>query len=183
MKGHETDFLTASRVFREVVQDYKARTGRQLPFCLRIVRDHDQRNQYYTTYRTVHLSKRGRINKVIAEHELGHAIRYNCDGSENHFRSDWVKYRYDRTHSCDSRRPSEEAAFNEGWAFFWADECYHNTDRDLRRAGDVADALRSLQSRCNTNFGGMVRVLCENPRKIHTYRDFDRFHQRLYGCS
>jgi len=106
------------------------------------------------------------------------------DGNLAHFLYDVARFVYTRNHHCGSRT-NNGYAFNEGWAEFWAGECYGtygSSVTDYRYEGNVAKALRALKSKCGTSDRNMVEVLRRNRNKIHSYIEYQRAHKSLYNC-
>jgi len=173
--------------FREAMIDFKARTGRNTPGGFLRVRTRVtfHGGTAYTLYDAIKLPRKATVTTRLATHELAHVARHVLDGSASHFAADVVKYRYTRRHACDLRT-NRGYAFNEGWAEYWAGECVGRTVKpldDYKVEGNVATALRSLQSRCRTTDGKMVEVLARSPRNVHSFEDFRKRHKDLYGCE
>lgn len=121
-------------------------------------------------------------NNTSNYHEFGHAIRHSYDGSQSHWDWDNIRFIYARTHRCDeSAWGSTEAvrkgfAFNEGWAEFWENQCWCTlASGDLNNMeceGNVAKALCDLSNNLPNKKWDMLKVLKNNPEKIHSYDDF-----------
>lgn len=173
--------------FREAMIEFKARTGRNTPGGFLRVRTRVtfHGGTEYTLYDAIKLPRKSTVTRTMATHELAHVARHVLDGSQSHFARDVLKYGYARRHSCDSRT-NLGYAFNEGWAEYWAGECVGDTVEpldDYKVEGNVATALRSLQSRCSTTDGKMVQVLERSPLNVHSFQDFRKRHKDLYKCE
>ncbi len=118
-----------------------------------------------------------------APHEFGHSIRHAADGDGAHFTNDVTRFRYARTHSAcaaDANAQSGESrdsvrgfGFNEGWAEYWEGAtggCPGTADDAIE--GDIARALRALQTSSSLSRRDMVRVLIDNPGAIHNLDEF-----------
>lgn len=101
-----------------------------------------------------------------------------------HFLKDVVRFKYMQHHSC-GKRTNNGFAFNEGWAEFWAGQCfgtYGTSPTQYNYEGNVAKALRSLKSRCNASYRQMVEVLAQNKKRIHSFTEYRAAFSRLYRC-
>ena len=78
---------------------------------------------FHSSVYILRLSKRKDYVQSSARHEFAHTIRHSYDGNLYHFLGDVARYRYSQTHYC-SKLTNAGFAFNEGWAEYWADECY-----------------------------------------------------------
>ncbi len=124
-------------------------------------------------------------------HEFGHTIRHSLDGDFLHFLYDAVRFWYPRMHSpTDCHDTGLGFAFNEGWAEFWATEwgavppaapCDPPTD--TMQEGNVAAALYGVSQCPAIGRAGMVGVLRANPRRIHSYAEFEAALKRAYQCE
>ncbi|KAI0557610.1 hypothetical protein FGB62_284g00 [Gracilaria domingensis] len=170
--------------FYDAVKDYKKRVGDQLPTRIEVHVDERFEGAPFTDYISVISNKGERWDKEKAQHELAHVIRHYFDGDEEHFIEDRDKYQSEdyKDHHC-GLKTSDQFAFNEGWAMYWAHQCQEQ-DHDDRMdvAGNVAQALRDLQLGCATSDAGMVLVLKENKETIHSYTEFEDKHKRLHSC-
>ena len=103
------------------------------------------------------------------------------DGSFAHFLWDVIRFGYARKHSCHTKT-NLGFAFNEGFAQFWSNDCkrqyYGSSPTDYRYEGNVANALRRLQTSCRLTDRQMINVLKRNRKKIHSFNDF----KRRSGC-
>lgn len=103
------------------------------------------------------------------------------DGDSAHFAQDVQTYGGVESHNCLTET-SNEFAFNEGWAFYWARECMDTpTSGKKNVGGDVAKLLRELQAQHNTSDNDMWLVLQRNPGQIHTYDEFEEAHNTLHS--
>ena len=120
-----------------------------------------------------------RPNYTVPSHEFAHTVRHTFDGNIAHFGLDAARYLYPRVHeSC--KVTNQGFAFNEGWAEYWAREfrtCPPGTN--FEQEGNVAGELARLE-RC-TSRPNMVRVLRENPGRIHSIGEFQARHAALFG--
>jgi hypothetical protein len=126
------------------------------------------------------------------DHEFGHTVRHSADGDRNHFNWDSTRFRYGRTHDhchsgvlAEATSDREGAAFNEGWADFWAGftvPCDSVLDPTVE--GDVARSL-ALMAQCSVaGKQGLATVLIANPYAIHSLEEFrDRFTAMFPACS
>jgi hypothetical protein len=119
-------------------------------------------------------------------HEFAHAVRDHFDGDETHWHGDDGRYRYGRSHElCDSKHlitlqdVKEGFAFHEGWAEYWetylafwyASGCSGQSG-DMTVEGEVAKALKSLETCPGVGPAGMARVLEKNPGQIYSFQQF-----------
>jgi hypothetical protein len=137
-----------------------------------------------STTETIRIPSDKEISQSTSKHELAHIVRQQYDGDILHATYDTIKYGYGGDHDCPSKT-NYGYAFQEGWAQYWENEnkcgSYNGTDYTIE--GNVASALRRLQSKCNTNWANMVRVLRIYPGSIHSFQEFNTKHYALYGCK
>lgn len=107
------------------------------------------------------------------------------DGNFAHFLFDVGRFKYMQHHNC-GKRTNYGFAFNEGWAEFWAGQCYGNygtSPTQYKYEGNVAKALRALKGRCKASYRKMVNVLRVNRGKIHSFSAYRAAFGHLYKCS
>ena len=143
----------------------------------------------YATTNVVRIPRGYSINNIdveTAKHELAHTVRHSLDGSMFHFLQDALRYWYMRQHTC-STVSNYAYAFNEGWAEYWAGSCrrslYGGSKTNFKIEGNVANALRELQSKCSSTFRQMVQVLQDNRGKVHSFASFNSLHYAKYKCK
>eukprot|EP00178_Gracilaria_changii_P003747 TRINITY_DN15664_c0_g1_i1.p1 TRINITY_DN15664_c0_g1~~TRINITY_DN15664_c0_g1_i1.p1 ORF type:complete len:315 (+),score=26.86 TRINITY_DN15664_c0_g1_i1:143-1087(+) len=172
-------------VFHAATAEYYERTGTRLGEKTFVSVDEiTEQALPYTVYNEIVSRKDFEWSFQAAQHELGHVIRHVFDGDMSHFRDDAEKYGSPDigSHTCTSER-SEGFAFNEGWAFFWADQCRNSTASGSHRVlGNVAAALRKLQVVCDSSYAQLVAVLEANPGEIHSYSEYEEKHKQMFGC-
>jgi hypothetical protein len=122
------------------------------------------------------------------DHEFGHTLRHAADGDRNHFNWDSTRFRYGREHYyCESGvleerdEDREGAAFNEGWAEYWAglsEPC--NNPLNFQVEGDIAAALSLLATCPGVGRAGLMRVLINNSYAIHSYGEFRSKYNAMY---
>ncbi|OSX68777.1 hypothetical protein BU14_2262s0001 [Porphyra umbilicalis] len=173
--------------FRAAMIDFKARTGSNTPGGRLPVRTRAiiHGGAAYALYDEIKLPRKTRVTPRLATHELAHVVRHVLDGGARHFARDALRFVYPRRHSCQMRS-NLGFAFNEGWAEYWAGSCINRTVPpldDYRVEGNVATALRELQSRCGTTDAQMVEVLARSRGRVHSFPEFRTRHQELYGCE
>ena len=97
----------------------------------------------------------------------------------------WCTCNYLLLHAC-GLLTNEGFTFNEGWAELWAGQCndgpFGDSPTNYRYKGNVAHALRSLQSQCASSDGQMVDILWSSMGQIHSFDEYVPAHQTLYGC-
>ncbi|PXF50150.1 hypothetical protein BWQ96_00310 [Gracilariopsis chorda] len=169
--------------FHEVLQDFKRRTGRDFERHFFIYPNEIiTAPRPFVTWDHVRIPRGFYLTYDVVIHEFGHIIRNIYDGGPDHFHHDLAQYGGFESHTC-STKTSFEFAFNEGVASYWARECMNsNPNGPMNIEGNVAAALRQLQETCSTTDNGMLEVLRKNPWVLHTYRQFENAHKRLYGC-
>ncbi|KAI0559838.1 hypothetical protein FGB62_134g017 [Gracilaria domingensis] len=161
--------------FYKATIDLERRTSRHLRERVTVYVDEDDVYQPRTEYVNVLSNDRFIWNLETAQHELAHVIRHVFDGDEEHFLDDRDLYQSEdyKDHNC-SLETSIQFAFNEGWAMYWAHQCREQEHDDrMNVAGNVAQALRNLQSRYRKSDADMVKVLEDNPYIIHSYAEFE----------
>ena len=175
-------------MFYKAMADFRARAQVNVPYKRLHVRTGvilDGGTPYSTTD-VVRIPNNYPVNSVdleTAKHELAHTVRHSLDGSLAHFAWDATRFWYLRTHTCGTKS-NEGYAFNEGWAEFWANECfgtYGGKTTDYEYEGNVANALRKLKSDCVSNDEKFIKVLKKGG--IHSFSDFNNRHKELYGCK
>jgi len=173
--------------FRAAMVDFHRRTGMntpggRLPVRTRVLL---HGRTAYTLYDAIKLPRKAYVTRELGLHELAHVVRHVLDGNAIHFGVDVVRFGYTRNHRCELES-NQGYAFNEGWAAFWANECRGRTVAPVdnyRVEGNVASGLRQLQLRCRTTDRQMVEVLAQSPGAVHSYPEFQRRHNELYGCE
>lgn len=127
----------------------------------------------FAAYDRVMVPSGYKMSGTTAKHEFGHTLRHKFDGSFSHWVSDVRTYQYMQFHTCD-KKTNLGFAFNEGLANW-------NAGRDCGDAlgardveGNVAVALKALQSKCSLSYREMWSVMEGNPGRIHSYAEFER---------
>lgn len=173
------DHCRAYVQFYKALKDYYIRTGSKVPYQTLHVRTHVliHGGTPYAIRSRVNLPRGYTITFSTAKHELGHTVRHTLDGSLAHFLFDVARFNYLRHHTC-STKSNPGYAFNEGFAEFWANDClsssYGGSPLDYSIEGNVANALRSLKQTCGLTDGQIIKVLKDNPKKIHSFNDFKK---------
>ncbi|CAN8061935.1 unnamed protein product [Agarophyton chilense] len=181
----EADSASCERylMFYDVVQDYKQRGGVEKIEFFVVAEERISSRVPYAYMTHVRVPEGFELTREIAKHEYGHVIRNYFDGDEAHFKEDVEKYGGTEAHTCDTET-SEQFAFNEGWAYYWAAQCLVSDANGSKCIeGNVACALRAMQVRCASNDKQMLEVLVQNRGRIHSYEEFAQAHQLLYNCS
>lgn len=164
------------------VGDFEARVGYCPPFII-VGAETSRTKSPSTQYNHITIPEGFDLTSVLMKHELAHAIRNSYDGDISHFASDEKAFSHYGPHSCKSKT-SPEFAFNEGWAEYWAGECMQSDENgDMSIEGNVAQALRSVQTRCDTSDHDMWEVLRQNPGKIHKIEEYMAAHKELVKCE
>lgn len=170
--------------FYDAMNDFYSRVRYRVPFDLKISTEvllHG--GTAYALYDHIKLPGGTNVGLSTAKHELAHTVRHRYDGNLGHFLYDAGRFFYTRNHYC-SKKTNNGFAFNEGWAQFWAGSCTLGSatgPKDVE--GNVASALRALQTRCGSSDNRMWEVLRRNPGGIHYFTSFAHRHKLLYGCS
>lgn len=117
-------------------------------------------------------------------HEFAHSVRHSFDGDQNHFNNDVIQYGYIRGH-IPSDKTNEAYAFNEGWAEFWegSSASTYGDPTDMEIEGNVAHELNKISNSLPNKKWDMLRVLKENPEKIHSFREFCTYANNDYPNS
>lgn len=169
--------------FYDAIKNFRTRVGYHLPFDLKVSTDvlvHG--GTAYALYDDIKLPKGSFVSYETAKHELAHTLRHRYDGALSHFVYDAGRFVYTRTHYC-SKSTNLGFAFNEGWAEFWAGSCLTGSATGSKIVeGNVASALRKLQSDCNSSDYRMWEVLRKNAGRIHSYSSYEHYHKSLYSC-
>ncbi|KAI0565499.1 hypothetical protein FGB62_17g19 [Gracilaria domingensis] len=172
-------------IFYDALMDYMDRVSDALPTRANVHVDEFLDGPPFTEYDNVISDKNFDWNLGSAQHELAHVVRHFYDGDYEHFRDHEKEYKLKdfQDHICNSVT-SISFAFNEGWAMYWAGDCERIYDRNasLDVAGNVAAALRNLQSLCDSSYRDMVDVLKYNEGSIHSFAEFEMKHQGLFSC-
>lgn len=113
--------------FYAAMADFNSRSQTSLPYdCLFVSTNAVIASLASTVYATldrVRIQRGEDLSFVTAKHELAHTVRHSYDGNNGHFLSDVARYNYVRRHNCGTKA-NHGYAFNEGWAEFWAGQCY-----------------------------------------------------------
>lgn len=178
-----SDACKAYLRFYNAIRDFYTRVGYRLPLNLKInteVLVHG--GTPYALYDDIKIPKGYHVSTETAIHELAHTVRHRYDGSLTHFVGDAAKYFYTQRHTCTDET-NYGFAFNEGWAEYWAGTCTSNSASGTKKVeGNVASALRELQSSCKTSDHDMWEVLRKNAKSIHSYSSYESKHKALYKC-
>ncbi|PXF41667.1 hypothetical protein BWQ96_08618 [Gracilariopsis chorda] len=178
-----TEMCRIYQRFYDATHDFYNRVGYRVPFDLKIkAQAIIHGGAPFALYDKIRIPKGKTVSFQTAQHELAHAVRHRYDGSLAHFLKDVIKYVYTRNHHC-LQSTNLGFAFNEGWAEYWARDYCGTASGSKKVEGNVAAALRSLQTRCRTSDHNMWEVLRRNRGKIHSYYSFASKHKRLYGCD
>ncbi|KAI0558963.1 hypothetical protein FGB62_175g04 [Gracilaria domingensis] len=175
----------AYQAFYDATMDYMHRVGDAVPESFVVYVDQAVVGPPFTNFNDIRSNKNVTWSMTTAQHELAHIVRNAFDGDAKHFDADKKNYSEGiGEHDCNTKT-NEGFAFNEGWAMYWASQCEsheYDATANMNIAGNVAAALRHLQSSCHSNYTEMVMVLKNNPGIIHSYMQFKTEHQRLYSC-
>ena len=113
--------------FYAAVKNYISRTGTSLPYSTLHIGTNavfaSWFNAVYATLDRIRIQRGEDLTTETAQHELAHTVRHSYDGNNGHFLVDAVRFNYARHHDC-GKQTNDGFAFNEGWAEFWAGECY-----------------------------------------------------------
>eukprot|EP00178_Gracilaria_changii_P002138 TRINITY_DN1318_c0_g1_i2.p1 TRINITY_DN1318_c0_g1~~TRINITY_DN1318_c0_g1_i2.p1 ORF type:complete len:293 (+),score=30.10 TRINITY_DN1318_c0_g1_i2:1680-2558(+) len=170
----------AYQKFYAAVRDYYDRVGEFPPSRIFVQVDSPVKGPPFVVYNNVKSNSNFKWTTQAAKHELAHVVRHFFHGTRDRFEDVQEEYgsAMFQNHSCDSIT-NKVFAFNEGWAMYWSNEClalkYSPTAR-IDVAGNVAAALRNLQSSCGSSDREMVEVLKLSSGKVLTYTDFEALH-------
>ena len=176
--------------FYDALKNFRNRAGINLPVSTLHIRTGAiiHGGTAYALVSTIKIPNSYRLSQItdqLAKHEIAHIARHSMDGSLVHFLYDVVRFRYARRHTC-GKKSNNGYAFNEGWAEYWARQCYRSygsSISDYRYEGNVAKALRRLKSVCLSSDSKFIAVLKYNRGKIHSFSSFNQKHKSRYGCS
>eukprot|EP00178_Gracilaria_changii_P016969 TRINITY_DN48597_c0_g1_i1.p1 TRINITY_DN48597_c0_g1~~TRINITY_DN48597_c0_g1_i1.p1 ORF type:complete len:312 (-),score=29.12 TRINITY_DN48597_c0_g1_i1:22-957(-) len=178
------DRCQAYQVFYDAIRDYLDRVGDYPPKIVYVIVDQEV-DAPHTEYNEVNTGRGITWSETFAKHELAHAVRHLYHGDRGAYNqlSTRGKLRNFTGHNCFTST-NNVFAFNEGWAMYWASECLefkYDPEAPMDIAGNVAAALRHLQSSCPNGDEDMVGVLGDNRGLIFDYSDFEAKHKER--CS
>ncbi|PXF40297.1 hypothetical protein BWQ96_09989 [Gracilariopsis chorda] len=179
-----TEMCTVYQRFYDATHDFYSRVGYRVPFDLKITAQAIiNGGAPFALHDEIRIPKGKKLSSRTAKHELAHAVRHRYDGGLAHFLKDVAQFVYTRNHNCKSNT-NHGFAFNEGWAEYWAgDTACGDANGTKKVEGNVATALKEMQTRCRTSDRNMWEVLRRNKGKIHSYSSYASKHRQMHNCS